>query len=1511
MESFSIQKRFQYAQQLENENKNPQAVEIYDQIFNECRVTQQSRQMAEAYLKSVELRLNYIPFPCDLPEITEFQKIEHDLKNHYPDSLILARIYDKLGSYCFEKGDSKDTRDLYFRYEAAKIYREKEQYDYVIPALISIHDSQIRHLYPKHIQLELLEEAEKLCRKHGNNSNPINPITVTVLFGQTGMEQQLNQEHGSNNQLADILCRKFNTLRLSGENFKAEKCFEDYMKIFPPPRTGINLTMWANYGNLLQNISSNPAAYEFLKERKKSIQESFYDNFSLSGFYMMLGYSYCDTKAPDAHQKQINYFEMAEEYYKKSINNSIISQGHLPKIYRLRGEIEGRYIKVSEAVFFFKKAEKFYLPLAEKSLEYKQELIKLYDEWYKLVQDETLNKKRTELADELEVYGIYTKTEYYFRNGDYERTLKFLDELERYYKNHPFLKDTRIKRDILERNILCCRNLAFDKSELANKGLKACEEFETLIQNNKELLSSYQVKRFHLEKLFLEDYSVSHKISQNGNNGEDISVSRQLFEKYKNMLEYFRNEIFIATRIYYRMISISELLDDDEIRQNTYQQYDIKSLSQTVQFRSMLPGLMYEEAEIHLKNDRKELALQRIKEAIAIIEQIRETIISMPFRSEFTTRWKKVFELGTFILLENKQYAEALDVYERGCSRRLLDEVANYEAQDTLYPKEKSFGLRTIQNDMKNISRQIQQQSHIMGTRKSIDETNEVLRKCESLEKITDMMWEELYEDHPAFFAIKQAPVMPFKNMFKYLRKVFNNIEQDVLLIRYAEFKDEAGVFVIDISKSYDEALIYIKLDYKDIKQKIEVLDEYIRDFQQLFEDLEDSNRNLQYTALIEEDEYLENEIEELQDRTDTINKQLVCLEPESQESEPQRSILNKQLIELQEEIKEINKRQKEIYADLEINSHHEIIRLRQNIIEEQEIQERNRKQIYEQICEMENSYDIQPTLASLYKLLWKPLKPFISDKIKDIYLFPTKTIASLPFYALYDKPQKQHLIDKNFTITLNYSLNTLPYVLYRRKQIKGGALLIAPDPLLNKSSVSEFKAFEKVSPNQFQPLIENNANLEIIRELAPYAAWIHFTAHGELKFRDPFSSYINLGYKEKLSIWEIYKSTQLSNNILTNLSSCFSAKPVTDRHDEMLSMVRGFLFAGSPCIIGSLWAVETNRTNAIMESFYYGLKEAIGSGNFNISYILKNCMKKISQKYPCFYYWAAFQLYGDIYGIGNKVDLPLFSDFQMKIDYEKASSLLKEYEEDIMKTEKGTRLVFNRLLNVFRVINVEYMVDIKLVFGKQILIEKTDELALIEKVGNKFQGMVEPANNRVAVENKKIMDSKYNYKHKHKKTQTTHHFIDSRHTNFKKIAETKTCLLFKSGRKAEIFITDKNRKILGRLNQQNSELMGPDGELFSFNGKEINVYPAKKIGESKTGLLIKSRRKGEILITDRTGKILKILNPQHTEFTAPSGEKFHLKGNHVSWSYKKTPQKILNRQKGTGFTIRLKSAEK
>lgn len=215
----------------------------------------------------------------------------------------------------------------------------------------------------------------------------------------------------------------------------------------------------------------------------------------------------------------------------------------------------------------------------------------------------------------------------------------------------------------------------------------------------------------------------------------------------------------------------------------------------------------------------------------------------------------------------------------------------------------------------------------------------------------------------------------------------------------------------------------------------------------------------------------------------------------------------------------------------------------------------------------------------------------------------------------------------------------------------------------------------------------------------------------------------------------------------------------------------------------------------------------------------------------------------------------------------------------------------------------------------------------------------------------KRIMDSKYGYKHKYeKKSQATHHPIDkgirverqtnsfgekviflilvfiglitiflslidnplekdgnnshSRHTSFKKIGETKTCLLFESGRKAEIHITDKNRKLLGVLNQQHSEFTGPDGELFSFNGKVTKVYPAKKIGESKTGLLVKSRRTREVLITDKAGKVLGILNAQHPEFTAPSGEIFNLKGNRVSWSHKRVgPLKMLSR-KTTDSTV-------
>ena len=63
-------------------------------------------------------------------------------------------------------------------------------------------------------------------------------------------------------------------------------------------------------------------------------------------------------------------------------------------------------------------------------------------------------------------------------------------------------------------------------------------------------------------------------------------------------------------------------------------------------------------------------------------------------------------------------------------------------------------------------------------------------------------------------------------------------------------------------------------------------------------------------------------------------------------------------------------------------------------------------------------------------------------------------------------------------------------------------------------------------------------------------------------------------------------------NARLTVLSACNTGSGKLRKGEGVMSLARGFLYAGCPSIVMTLWEVEDNAGTKIMESFYKNLEK-------------------------------------------------------------------------------------------------------------------------------------------------------------------------------------------------------------------------------------------------------------------------------------------------------------------------------
>ena len=95
-------------------------------------------------------------------------------------------------------------------------------------------------------------------------------------------------------------------------------------------------------------------------------------------------------------------------------------------------------------------------------------------------------------------------------------------------------------------------------------------------------------------------------------------------------------------------------------------------------------------------------------------------------------------------------------------------------------------------------------------------------------------------------------------------------------------------------------------------------------------------------------------------------------------------------------------------------------------------------------------------------------------------------------------------------------------------------------------------------------------------------------------------------------------------------LSSCETAGGQLQQGEGIMSLSRSFLQAGASSVVHSLWPVEDAKSRELMLGFYKELKKG-RSKSSALTHVKKQYLKEQPPFYTHPYYWAAFQVTGDI----------------------------------------------------------------------------------------------------------------------------------------------------------------------------------------------------------------------------------------------------------------------------------------
>jgi len=169
-----------------------------------------------------------------------------------------------------------------------------------------------------------------------------------------------------------------------------------------------------------------------------------------------------------------------------------------------------------------------------------------------------------------------------------------------------------------------------------------------------------------------------------------------------------------------------------------------------------------------------------------------------------------------------------------------------------------------------------------------------------------------------------------------------------------------------------------------------------------------------------------------------------------------------------------------------------------------------------------------------------------------------------------------------------------------------------------------------------FMKALDFNANYTTATspELSNYRI-VHFATHGLLNSTHPELSGLVLSLVDKegnpqngfLRLHDIYNLNL--NADLVVLSACQTALGKDIRGEGLIGLTRGFMYAGAPRVVASLWKVDDEATAELMKRFYQFM---LGEEQLPAAAALREAQISImnEKRWQSPYYWAAFVLQGD-----------------------------------------------------------------------------------------------------------------------------------------------------------------------------------------------------------------------------------------------------------------------------------------
>lgn len=271
-----------------------------------------------------------------------------------------------------------------------------------------------------------------------------------------------------------------------------------------------------------------------------------------------------------------------------------------------------------------------------------------------------------------------------------------------------------------------------------------------------------------------------------------------------------------------------------------------------------------------------------------------------------------------------------------------------------------------------------------------------------------------------------------------------------------------------------------------------------------------------------------------------------------------------------------------------------------------------------------------QKHFSTISNVIYKTLFPYEINALinnNTLTIIPDYYLQNIPFESLTTSNKDfSYLIYKN-QINYAYSLTYLIENTNNQEINSGNVVAFAPVNFSTgltslPNTEKELHVIDYLFTSQLY--LKTKATKQNFIKESKDAKILHIASHANAN--DSIGPWISF-YNSKINLNDIYS---LNNSAeLVVLSACNTSLGELHKGEGIMSLSRGFFYAGSKTVISTLWEINDKSSTELLDSFYkninLGENKSSALRNAKLNYLKTHSLSDASP-----YYWASFILIGD-----------------------------------------------------------------------------------------------------------------------------------------------------------------------------------------------------------------------------------------------------------------------------------------